>query len=77
MRMMRCLKILIIILALALVLAACSGNKASELYETAKFEELQNNREHAVQLYEQIIAEYPSSDYAVKAKDRINAIKKK
>jgi outer membrane protein assembly factor BamD (BamD/ComL family) len=77
MRLMRCLKILIIILALALVLAACSGNKASELYETAKFEELQNNREHAVQLYEQIIAEYPSSDYAVQAKDRINAIKKK
>jgi TolA-binding protein len=74
---MRCLKILIIILALALVLAACSGNKASELYETAKFEELQNNREHAVQLYEQIIADYPSSDYAIKAKVRIDVIKKK
>jgi outer membrane protein assembly factor BamD (BamD/ComL family) len=66
-----------VILALFLTLPACSGNKASELYETAKFEELQNNREHAVQLYEQIIAGYPSSDYAVKAKDRINAIKKK
>jgi outer membrane protein assembly factor BamD (BamD/ComL family) len=77
MRMMRCVKIVIVILALSLALPACSGNKASELYETAKFEELQNNREHAIQLYEQIIAGYPSSDYAVKAKARIDVIKKK
>jgi outer membrane protein assembly factor BamD (BamD/ComL family) len=77
MRMMRCVKTFIVIFALALALPACSGNKASELYETAKFEELQNNREHAVQLYEEIIARYPSSDYAVKAKERIDVIKKK
>jgi outer membrane protein assembly factor BamD (BamD/ComL family) len=75
--MMCHVKTFIVILALSLTLPACSGNKASELYETAKFEELQNNREHAVQLYEQIIDGYPSSDYAVKAKDRINAIRKK
>jgi TolA-binding protein len=74
--MMRSVKTLMVVLALFLTLPACSGNKASELYETAKFEELQNNREHAVQLYEQIIAGYPSSDYAVKAKERIDVIKK-
>ena len=62
---------------LAIVLAACSGQKASELYDTAKFEELQNNREHAVQLYEQIIVRYPSSDYAVKAKERLDLLKAK
>jgi outer membrane protein assembly factor BamD (BamD/ComL family) len=62
---------------LAIVLAACSGQKASELYDTAKFEELQNNREHAIQLYEQIIVRYPSSDYAVKAKERIDVLKTK
>jgi outer membrane protein assembly factor BamD (BamD/ComL family) len=77
MRMMHCVKIVILILALSLTLTACSVNKASELYETAKFEELQNNREHAIQLYEKIIAGYPSSDYAVKAKARIDVIKKK
>lgn len=62
--------------ALAFMLAACSGRKAAELYDTAKFEELQNNREHAMQLYEQIIVRYPSSDYAVKAKERIDVLKK-
>lgn len=67
---------LILIIALALVLPACSDKKASELYDTARFEELQNNRKHAIQLYEQIIVRYPSSDYAVKAKERIEAIKK-
>ena len=62
---------------LAIVLAAFSGQKASELYDTAKFEELQNNREHAIQLYEQIIVRYPSSDYAVKAKERLDLLKAK
>ena len=62
---------------LAIVLAACSGQKASELYDTAKFEELQSNREHAIQLYEQIIVRYPSSDYAVKAKERLDLLKAK
>ena len=62
---------------LAIVLVACSGQKASELYDTAKFEELQNNREHAIQLYEKIIVRYPSSDYAVKAKERLDLLKAK
>jgi outer membrane protein assembly factor BamD (BamD/ComL family) len=71
------LRIAVLILALAFVLAACSGNNASELYETAKFEELQNNREHAIQLYEQVIVRHPSSDYAIRAKERIDELKKK
>ncbi len=66
-----------LMIILAIVLAACSGQKASELYDTAKFEELQNNREHAIQLYEQIIVRYPSSDYAVKAKERLDLLKAK
>jgi outer membrane protein assembly factor BamD (BamD/ComL family) len=68
---------LVVISALAIMLQACSGQKAPELYDTAKFEELQNNREHAIQLYEQIIVRYPSSEYALKAKERIDALKKK
>jgi outer membrane protein assembly factor BamD (BamD/ComL family) len=67
----------VVLIALALGLSACSGQKASEIYNTAKFEELQNNRQHAIQLYEQIIVRYPSSEYAVKSKERIDELKKK
>ncbi|HMK60370.1 MAG TPA: hypothetical protein VK452_04390 [Dissulfurispiraceae bacterium] len=58
------------------MLLACSGQQAKELYDTAKLEELQHNSAHAVQLYEQIIVRYPSSDYAIKAKERIDELKK-
>ena len=67
---------LLLALSMATVFAGCSDKKAAEIYETAKFEELQDNREHAIKLYERIIAVYPSTEYAVKAKDRIEALKK-
>jgi len=35
---------LILFLILAFILPGCSGNKVAELYDTAGFEELQNNR---------------------------------
>jgi outer membrane protein assembly factor BamD (BamD/ComL family) len=57
------------------VLAGCSDKKAAEIYETAKFEELQNNNGHAIKLYERIIVTYPSSEYAVRAKERIEALR--
>jgi len=66
--------ILILIIFLAL-LSGCSDSRPSELYETAKFEELQNNKEHAVQLYEEIVEKYPGSEYSKKAKDRLSQIK--
>ncbi len=75
--MRRHFKAVLLLIAIAIMLGACGGEKASELYETAKFEELQNNREHAIQLYEQIIVRYPNSEYAPKAKERIDALKKK
>jgi outer membrane protein assembly factor BamD (BamD/ComL family) len=65
-----------LILIVVLFVSACSDNRALELYQTAQFEEVQNNREHALQLYHQIISEYPSSDFAVKARERIAIIKK-
>ena len=68
--------ILIFLLLFAFVLSGCSGDKAAELYNTAGFEELQNNRDHALQLYEEIIKKYPDSEYAKKAKDRIEEIKR-
>ena len=68
--------IVIFFLLLACMLSGCSGNKAAELYETAGFEELQNNREHALKLYQQIIEKYPDSEYAKKADERISEMKK-
>ncbi|MFO0753360.1 MAG: hypothetical protein U0411_08560 [Thermodesulfovibrionales bacterium] len=62
-------------LTAGLLLSGCSGDKAAELYDTAKFEELQNNREHAVQLYEEIVKNYPQSDYAQKAGQRLAELK--
>ncbi|MBZ0155669.1 MAG: hypothetical protein K8I29_05565 [Alphaproteobacteria bacterium] len=65
------------VLAAGLLFSGCTGDKAAELYDTAKFEELQNNKEHAVQLYEEIVAKYPRSDYAKKAEERLAELKGK
>ncbi len=63
-------------LAFAFVLSFCTADKAAELFETAQFEELQNNGEHARQLYEEIIQKYSGSDVALKATERLNALEK-
>ncbi len=65
----------LLVLAMVLVLAGCAGNNAGELFETAKFEELQNNKEHAIELYEEIVKKHPDSDYAKKAKERLTQLK--
>ncbi|MBI5102254.1 MAG: hypothetical protein HZB33_10520 [Nitrospirae bacterium] len=62
-----------VVAVLLLALAACS-NRASELMGTAKFEELQNNRAHAVELYREIVAKYPDSPEAKEAASRLSAI---
>ena len=41
------------------------------MFDTAEFEELQNNKEHARQLYRRIIEQYPDSQFARKAQDRL------
>lgn len=68
--------VLIFFLLAALMLSGCSGGKAAELYDTAGFEELQNNKEHALQLYQEIIKKYPDSEYAKKAEERISQLKR-
>jgi len=69
-------KFFILLLALALALPGCSGNKAEELFETAKLEELQNAPDHATKLYQEILDKYPKSEYAQKAKERLSALKR-
>lgn len=60
------------ILLCGLLLAGCSSDNAAELFETAKFEELQNNKEHARQLYQEIIRKFPDSAYAQQAQQRLS-----
>ncbi|MFZ5998828.1 MAG: outer membrane protein assembly factor BamD [Nitrospirota bacterium] len=61
----------IVMLLITFVFSGCAGDKAAELFETAKFEEVQNNKEHAKQLYEEIIKKYPDSEYAKQAEKRL------
>jgi len=67
------MKKILVVMALLFALAACS-NQAAELYETAKFEELQNNKEHALKLYKEIIEKYPDSMQAKEAAERLAGI---
>ena len=62
---------IILLILLALICSGCSADKAGDMFETAKFEELQNNHEHAKELYRRIIKDYPDSDCAKKSKERL------
>ena len=68
-----CMRMLVMMLVLFLPIA-CSS-KAAELAETAKFEELQNNKEHAAKLYREIIEKYPDSAQAKEAAERLTGLK--
>lgn len=59
------------ILLCTLAVAGCEGDKGKELFDTAKFEEVQQNKEHAVKLYREIVKKYPGTEYAEKAAQRL------
>ncbi|HSG06449.1 MAG TPA: hypothetical protein VLB09_08635 [Nitrospiria bacterium] len=66
-------------LVLAILLAGPVGctsaeNRAAELYETGQFEEKQTNFEHAMHLYKEILAKYPDTSWADKARERLEAM---
>ena len=69
--------ILMLMLVIALAISGCSDNKAQELFETAKLEELQDNQDHAKQLYQEIIRKHSNSEYAKIAQERLSALQKK
>lgn len=71
------MKRLLLVAMLVLAAAGCSGDKSKELYDTAQFEEKQNNREHAKKLYQQIVGKYPESPVAKQAKERLAALEGK
>jgi len=58
-------------LILSGLMGACGVDKSKELFETAQFEEKQNNREHARQLYQEIVTKYPQSPLAKQARERL------
>ncbi|HEY6008392.1 MAG TPA: hypothetical protein VIU40_08725 [Geobacteraceae bacterium] len=60
-----------VLLVGGLLFAGCSGGGGKELLETARFEEKQHNREHAVQLYEEVIRKYPGTPQAQQARERL------
>lgn len=64
------------LLLMFFALSACSDG-AKSLYETAQFEEQQFNQPHAKKLYQEILEKYPNSEYAAKAKERIEQMTKK
>lgn len=68
----RCLHVLLVLM-LALPLAGC-GDGAEELFATAQFEEVQNNREHARKLYSRILRDHPDSPVAARARERLAAM---
>ncbi len=72
---MRFLLVLCVIAFLAMSLVSCKGGDVKSLYESAMLEEQQNNSEHARELYQEILNKAPDSDYAKRAKGRIDALK--
>lgn len=69
--------IIILFMFFLICVCGCSENKAKELFETAKFEELQNNPEHARQLYREILDKYPDSEVAAAAKEQIDKLERR
>ena len=66
---------LMLVAAAIMALAGCSAEKGKEQFDTAQFEEKQNNREHAIRLYEEIVQKYPDSPFAAKARERLAVLK--
>lgn len=54
---------------------AC-GEDPQQLFETAQFEEQQNNQAHARELYERILRDHAKSPIAQKAEERLKELKK-
>ena len=57
-------------LLLAVSTPACTSAEraAQETYELAQFEQKQGNAEHARQLYQDVVAKYPNTSWAEKAR---------
>ena len=68
-------RVLLIVTVCLMALAGCSDDKGRQQMETAQFEEKQNNKEHAIKLYEEVVSKYPGSTNAKAAQERLNSLK--
>ena len=68
--------VLVGLMLLFSLLIGCGGESPESLFETAQFEEKQTNVAHARELYQRIILEHPSSEWANKAKVRLEQLEK-
>lgn len=69
-------KSVLLMMLLVAFAGACSADKSKELFDTAQFEEKQNNKEHARQLYQEVVDKYPDSPLAKQAQERLAALPK-
>jgi TolA-binding protein len=61
-----------VLCAFCVLMLGCSdSSKAKDLFETAAFEENQNNVAHAKELYQELVNLYPSTREAELAKTRL------
>lgn len=67
--------VLILLAVCCTALTACSSDQGKQQLETAQFEEKQNNREHAIKLYEEVVSKYAGSPNAKIARERLDALK--
>jgi outer membrane protein assembly factor BamD (BamD/ComL family) len=67
---MRIIRLIAIIVIACICGCTSPESKAKEFYETALFEEKQNNFEHAGQLYDEILRKFPNSQVAKEASQR-------
>jgi outer membrane protein assembly factor BamD (BamD/ComL family) len=69
-------RILSLLALVVMGLTACnSPNGGAQQLETAQFEEKQNNKEHAIKLYEEVVSKYPGSANAKVAQERLTVLK--
>ncbi|MCW5890385.1 MAG: hypothetical protein KIT14_07510 [bacterium] len=61
-------------LLLALALTGCGGSGASDMIDTARLEETQNNPEHATEIYQEVLRKYPGTPEAAIAQERLQAL---
>ena len=68
--------ILVMLVLVTFTVIGCGADPAREKFESAQLEERQSNPAHAKELYHEILAKYPKSEYAPKAQERIRALEK-
>ena len=69
--------VMIVLLFGLLIVAGCFKDGGQALIDTAELELKQNNLEHAVQLYWQVLEKYPNSKYTKIANKKLLEISKK